>query len=365
MKVLVTGSKGFIGKNLSFWLSRLGYEILPLDKDNFSELPFLVTQADFIIHLAGVNRPLTKAEFYGGNYDLTKQLVDLIKQNKKAIPIILSSSIQADLDTDYGKSKKMAEDYLLSSGLPVYIYRLANVFGKWCRPNYNSVVATFCYNIAHNLPIEIRDPNYVIHFNYVDDVCKEFIRVLSEHIPSSSELFFVQPTYDCSLGHLADLLYYFKKSIESPYHLPDIHNEFELKLFETFCDYFSEEGHSFNFVEDSRGSFKEIFKSSKYGQISINESFPGVIKGDHYHTYKQEVFMTVLGKCKTRIRKIDSNQIAEYVSTDQESRRINIMPGYTHDITNIGDSNSKVAIWISEIFSEKTSDTYREDVELK
>lgn len=363
MKILLTGSKGFIGKNLLFWLNHSKFEVLTLDIENSSELPFLLAQADFVIHLAGVNRPLNSAEFLDGNYNLTKQIVDLIKQSKKNIPIIFASSTQAVLNNDYGKSKKMAEDYLLGSGLPVYIYRLANVFGKWCRPNYNSVCATFCYNIAHNLPIEIRDQNHIVHFNYVDDICKEFIRLIVNDTPSSNDIFYVQPTHECSLGHLAELLQYFRQSIESDSHLPEINGDFELKLFETFCDYFSDEGQSLNYAEDNRGSFKEIYKSSKFGQISVNESIPGIKKGGHYHTYKKEIFMTVLGKCITRLRKIGTNDIIEYLSEEQKSQKIHIEPGYTHDIINISKKNSKTVMWISEIYDERTPDTIKEDVD--
>jgi UDP-2-acetamido-2,6-beta-L-arabino-hexul-4-ose reductase len=339
MKILLTGSKGFIGKHLSFWLLRQGFEVLGLDLDNSNELSLLLNQANFIIHLAGITRPQNNNEFYEGNYYLTKKIVDLLKHTNRNIPIIFASSTQTTLNNDYGKSKKMAEEYLFESGLPVYVYRLANVFGKWSKPNYNSVCATYCYNIAHNIPIEIRDPNYAIHFNSVE------------------------PIHDCTLGHLAELIKYFKITIENTYHVPDIHNEFELKLFETFCDYFSDEGFSFNFVQDNLGSFKEIYKSSKYGQISINETFPKVRKGGHYHTFKKEIFLTILGKTKTRLRKIGSNIAAEYISEEKTMKRISISPGYTHDITNIDDKTSKTLIWISEIFNEKSADTIKEDVD--
>lgn len=363
MKILLTGSKGFIGKHLSFWLLRQGFEILGLDLDNSNELPLLLNQADFIIHLAGVNRPQNNSTFYEGNYDFTREIVDLLKQNNKNTPLIFASSTQATLDNDYGKSKRLAEQCLFESGLPVYVYRLANVFGKWCKPNYNSVCATYCYNIAHNLPIQIRDPNYVVHFNYVDDVSQEFLRIIKNHFPFSNSVLFVEPIYDCTLGHLAELINYFKETIESTYRLPDIHDEFELKLFETFCDYFSDEGFSFNFVQDNLGSFKEIYKSSKYGQISVNEAFPKVRKGGHYHTFKNELFMTVVGKTKTRLRKVDSNIITEYISEETDMTRITINPGYTHDITNIGDKTSKTLIWISEIFNDDSADTMKEDVD--
>ena len=212
MKVLVTGSNGFIGKHMCVLLKRKGHEVFAYDLESSEEdLRKYVLQAEFIVHLAGINRPLTNEEFYDGNSNFTKKLIDLIKTNNLMTPIIMSSSIQAVLDNDYGKSKKMGEDYLFASRLPVYIYRLANAFGKWCRPNYNSAAATFCYNIAHDLPIEIRDRNYVVHYNYIDDIVDEFLKVIEakEH-HGSKDILYIAPTYDCSLGKLADLLYYFK-----------------------------------------------------------------------------------------------------------------------------------------------------------
>ena len=175
MKILVTGSNGFIGKHMVNHLKRCGYDVLAYDLGSKEELRNYISSCDFVVHLAGINRPLTAEEFYDGNANFTKKVVDLIKSSGRQIPIIMSSSIQASLDNDYGKSKKLGENYLLSSGLPVYIFRLANVFGKWCRPNYNSACATFCYNIAHELPISIRDREYIVHFNYVEDIVKTLI----------------------------------------------------------------------------------------------------------------------------------------------------------------------------------------------
>ena len=365
MNVLVTGANGFIGKHMVLHLKRAGFNVLSYDID--SKEPLLgkyITEADFVVHLAGINRPLTIEEFYDGNTNFTKKVVDLIKESKRNIPIIMSSSIQASLDNDYGKSKKMGEDYLFSSDLPVYVYRLANVFGKWCRPNYNSACATFCYNIAHDLPIQIRDREYVVHYNYVEDIVDEFIRIinLKEH-KGSKDILYVSPTYDCSLGKLADLLYYFKGEIESDRHLPLIHNEFELKLFKTFCDYLSDEGYTYNFASDDRGSFEELYKSKKYGQISDNVSFPGITKGGHYHTYKKEIFYTVIGECEIKQRDIHSNEIITDVVSGDNPNPINIRVGYTHQIKNIGKNNSHTIMWISEIYNPETHDTYREEVE--
>ena len=364
MKVLVTGAKGFIGKHMCLHLERLGFTVFPYDLDNGDEdLKDFINEADFIIHLAGINRPLTIEEFYDGNSNFTAKVVDFVKKSNKITPIIMSSSIQAELDNDYGKSKKMGEDYLLNSGLPVYVYRLANVFGKWCRPNYNSACATFCYNIAHDLPIQIRDREYVVHFNYIDDICEEFIKTINGDLKGSKEILYVQPTHDCSLGKLADLLYYFKGEIESERHLPLIHSEFELKLFKTFCDYLSEDGYSFNFASDARGSFEELYKSKKWGQISDNVSYPGITKGGHYHTYKKEIFYTVIGQCEIKQRNINNNDMIVDVVDGEHPNPINIRVGYTHQIKNIGKENSHTIMWISEIYNPETHDTYREEVE--
>ena len=365
MKILVTGANGFIGRHLCLKLDKLGYQVFKYDIDSSKEdLEKYLDSSDFIVHLAGINRPQNNEEFYNGNYNLTVLLVEMLKSRNKNTPIIFSSSIQAELDNDYGKSKKLAEDYLLSSGLPVYIYRLANAFGKWGRPNYNSACATFCYNIAHDLDITIRDRDYVVHYNYVDDIVDEFVKVIKqEEHNGEKDILSVKPVYDCSLGKLADLLYYFKQEIESDRHLPIIHDEFELKLFKTFCNYLSDEGYSFNYAEDDRGSFEELYKSKKYGQISDNIAFPGITKGGHYHTYKKEIFYTVIGKCEIKQRNLKTNEIIDDVVSGNNPNPIDIRVGYTHQITNIGNINSHTIMWISEIYNPETHDTYREDVE--
>ena len=364
MKVLVTGSNGFIGKHICLRLERCGFEVFKFDLDkNDNDLKEYISHADFIVHLAGINRPLTVEEFYDGNSNFTAKVVDFVQKSKKNIPILMSSSIQASLDNDYGKSKKMGEDYLLNSGLPVYVYRLANVFGKWCRPNYNSACATFCYNIAHDLPIQIRDREYIVHFNYVDDICDEFIKTVKGDLKGSKDILYVQPTHDCSLGRLADLLYYFKGEVESERHLPLIHDEFEFKLFKTFLDYLSDDGYSYNFAEDSRGSFEELYKSKKWGQISDNMAYPGITKGGHYHTYKKEIFYTVIGQSEIKQRDINTNDTIVDVVDGKDPHPVDIKVGYTHQIKNIGKENSHTIMWISEIYNPDTHDTYREEVE--
>lgn len=364
MKVLVTGAKGFIGQHVTRLLKDHSHIVFEYDLDsNEDDLVKYVDNCEFVIHLAGVNRPLTIEEFYNGNTNFTKHLVDLIKERRKTLPVIMSSSTQAALDNDYGKSKLMAESYLFESGLPVYVYRLANVFGRGCRPNYNSACATFCYNIAHNLPIQIRDENYVVHYNYVEDIAEEFLRIVESDLAGKKEILSVVPLYDCSLGHLAELLYYFKKEVESDRHLPIIHDEFELKLFKSFLWYLSDEGYSFNKAHDERGSFEELFKSKKWGQISDNVSFPGITKGGHYHNYKKEIFYTVIGECEIKERNIETNEMLVYKVSGDNPRPIDIIPGYTHSIKNIGKINSHTIMWISEIYHPDTADTYREEVE--
>ena len=366
MKILVTGSNGFIGKHMTKALLKEGYEVLKYDLNNSEdELKLFVNEADFVVHLAGINRPLTIEEFYNGNTNFTKKLVDFLKISKKNVPILMSSSIQAELDNDYGKSKKLGEDYLFESGLPVYVFRLANVFGKWCKPNYNSAAATFMYNIAHNLPIEIRDPNYVVHYNYIDDIVNTFLKCIKGDIKPSKSILSVNPVHDCSLGDLALLLNEFKSAVESDEHLPEIHSPFELKLFISFLDYLKDDSYSYNYSEDQRGWFEEVYKNKKYGQISVNFAYPGILKGGHYHTYKNEIFMTVEGDCLTRLRKLGTNKIDEYLQEGNKSVKVHIAPNYTHDIRNIGKVNSKTLMWISEVYRDETADTFREDVDIK
>lgn len=364
MNILVTGSNGFIGKHVVSNLSRLGHKCFCYDiSSTIEELYSYVKDADFIIHLAGINRPLTKEEFYDGNANLTKRLIDIIKEHNKNIPIIFTSSIQASLDNDYGKSKKMGEDYLFSSGLPVYIFRLSNVFGKWCRPNYNSVAATFCYNIANNLPIQIRDKEYVVCFNYIDDIVNEFITIINEkeHLGSKSILY-IGITHECSLGRLASLLYYFKSEVESIRHLPILKDEFEYKLFKTFLSYLTSDKYTYNYSFDNRGSFEELYKSKEYGQISDNMSYPNITKGGHYHKYKKEIFYTVIGECEIIQRNINTNEMIKDVVSSFNPKFIEINPLYTHNIRNIGEGCSHTIMWISEIYDETTHDTYREEV---
>lgn len=360
MNILVTGSKGFIGKHICFKLNLLKQNVFEFDIDNSDEqLIEFVKKCDFIIHLAGINRPLNNEEFYNGNTNFTYKLVELINQYNQEVPIIMSSSIQATLDNDYGKSKLYAENYILDHVNNAYIYRLYNVFGKWCKPNYNSVVATFCYNIANNLDIKINNPNTIVTYNYIDDIVEEFISViLKNKIAKNKQINYVDIKYDCSLFHLSELLYYFKKEIQSDNHLPIINNEFEYKLFKTFCSYLTEDN-NLNYAFDERGSFEELYKSNKYGQISENIAFPNIIKGMHYHKYKKEIFYPIIGKSKIVQQSLDHQDTIIDIIDDNNKRMVEMKTNYLHSIENIDNKKTYTLMWISEIYNEKSPDTYK------
>lgn len=362
MNILVTGSNGFIGKHITKKLEDNGYSVFKYDIDSTeNDLIKYIKNADFVIHLAGINRPLNKEKFYNGNTDFTKKLVDLILENKRfELPIIMSSSIQASLNNDYGKSKLLAENYLLSSNLPVYIFRLSNVFGNGCKPNYNSAFATFCYNIAHNLEININESNPVINLNYIDDITNKFISILElKEYKGSKDILYIKPTYQIRVKDLANLIYYFKNSIESENHLPKLNNLFEYYAFKTFLSYLRNDNYNYNFAKDDRGSFEELYKSNKYGQISENISYPNITKGGHYHTYKKEIFCVVEGKCLIKQECINSDDKIINICSGDDIKCIDIIPNYSHSITNIGSENSITLMWISEIYDESKSDTYK------
>ncbi|NLN80242.1 MAG: SDR family oxidoreductase [Erysipelotrichia bacterium] len=371
MKILVTGANGFIGKNLTLELKNEGFEILSYDLDKSEEqLNEYLKLADFIIHLAGVNRPLNKEEFYDGNTNFTLKLINLIKQTNRKIPIIFSSSIQASLENDYGVSKKKAEELLLAfakeNNNPVYIYQLSNVFGKWSRPNYNSVVATFCYNITHNLPIQIHNQNATVSLVYIDDIVKEFISIikLSEY-KVNNDILEVLPVYHLPLTKLADTLYDFKKTREN-FLTPHFESDFEHKLYATFLSYYEVEDFVYNLKMnvDQRGSFTEVLKTLKDGQFSVNVSKPDIVKGNHYHHTKTEKFIVVSGICEIKFRKINETTIKTFVVNGDKLQVIDIPPGYTHSIKNIGKIDSVTLIWASEIFDKNNPDTYYEEVEI-
>lgn len=369
MKVLVTGANGFIGKNLCGMLINRGHEVLKIDIDNLDkDLENYIKEASFICHLAGVNRPLSKEEFYDGNFNSTVRITDLLIKYNLKTPIMLSSSTQALFDSDYGKSKKRAEDYLFNfrkeHGNQVYVYRFHNVFGKWCRPNYNSVVATFCYNIAHDLEIKINDESAEITFVYIDDICKTICDIIDGNIKlDSTPILYIKPIYNVKLGHLANLIKSFKES-RKKLSLPKFDDEFVSKLYATYLSYLPENDFSYDLDMhiDDRGSFTEFLRTDDAGQVSINVGKPGIVKGNHYHNTKNEKYLVVKGTCSIKFRKINDDKIIEYITSDKKLEVVDIPVGYTHSITNIGNEDSVTVMWASEPFNKDNPDTYFEEV---
>lgn len=365
MKVLVTGSKGFIGLNISLWLKNHGHEVLGIDKDNNNQLEEYINQCNFIIHLAGSNRPLTNQEFYDVNTNFTKRLVDSVKSINKNIPIIFSSTIKVLVDNDYGKSKKQAEDYLLSSCLITYLFRLSNVFGKWARPNYNSVVATFCHNIVRDLPIQFSDETNTINMVYIDDVCKTWVDLIEGRLKlEPNQINEVKPIYTKTLRELADSIYEFKKN-RTNLNIVDQGDGYTKKMYATYLSYLPENSFSYplNMNIDNRGSFTEFIKTKGCGQVSVNIIKSGVTKGNHYHNTKNEKFLVVSGICLIKFRRVGTDKIIEYKVSGDKLEVVDIPVGYTHNITNIGKTDSVVIMWANECFVEGDSDTYFEKVD--
>ncbi len=364
MKILVTGSNGFIGKNLCLFLKERNYEVLTFDRDTKESLESLVSQCDFVMHLAGINRPKSEDEFTTGNVGLTGELVELLKKDGRNIPLLISSSIQAERDNPYGKSKKEAEDLVFAYGKEiganVYVFRLDNAFGKWCKPNYNSVVATFCYNVAHNLDIQINDPNALIRFVYIDDICEEFISCINKK--STNDYLKVSTYYDETIGDLAKYLKSFKES-RNDLQVPNM-SDFEKKLYSTYLSYLPENEFSYdlNSHEDARGSFTEFLRTENQGQVSINISHPGIVKGNHYHHTKNEKFLVVKGEGVIRFRKINTTEVIEYHVSDKKLEVVDIPVGYTHNIENTGKEDMVTIMWANEAFDPNHPDTYYEEV---
>lgn len=369
MKILITGANGFIGKNLTVQLKNKGYNNLSLIDTNatIEELEQELKKADFIYHLAGVNRPQTEEEYWKGNVEFTKLITDTLKSYNQNTPILFTSSIQAELDNPYGKSKKQAEEILLSyakvTNANVYVYRLPNVFGKWCRPNYNSVVATFCYNIARNLPIQIHDPEKELTLVYIDDVVKEFISILEQQNNTEIGYREIKPVYKITLNKLAEKIYSFNQSRQNLL-MPSLEGEFDKKLYATFISYLPTDSFSYELEmkTDQRGWLAEVIKSQSFGQIFISKTKPGITRGNHWHHTKVEKFLVVQGEAIIKFRKIDSDDIIEYRVSGEKLQIVDIPPGYTHSITNIGEGELITIFWASEIFNPEKPDTYYMEV---
>lgn len=381
MKILITGSRGFLGKNLIETLKTIRDEkcrIYDLTNDikiyeydmhsSLDDLKRYTEDCDVVVHLAGVNRPKDTDEFYKGNFGFTETLCNYLNESKNKCPIIVSSSIQAERDNDYGNSKKMGEDYLLGFGQdygnPVFIYRFANLFGKWCRPNYNSVVATWCHNIAHGLNIQMNDPNAVIPLCYIDDVVDEIIHcIMGRPSMRINGYYTVEPIYDVSLKKLSELLYSFRDSRKS-LNIPNQSDDFIRKLYATYLSYLPEDGFSYplKMNRDERGSFTEFIKTKGHGQVSINISKPGIIKGQHWHHTKNEKFLIVSGEGIIQFRRIGDDKVIEYRASGEKLEVIDIPTGYTHNIINTGETELVTVMWANEPFDPDKPDTYYEEV---
>lgn len=370
--ILITGANGFIGRNLSATLKGLGYQrLLLVDKDTSDAMyKSYVKEAKFIFHLAGVNRPIDPKEFIEGNVDTISKLIETVKLTNSTAPIVVSSSIQALADNPYGKSKKAGEDLLLEFSKqnqnPVFIYRFSNVFGKWSRPNYNSVVATFCYNISRGLPIKINDENAKIALIYIDDVVAELVRCLEGKSETIDGILRVLPEYEVTVGQLANTIQGFAVS-RTTLVLANQHDIFQKKLYATYLSYLDDTQFSYEVKshQDQRGSFTELFKTFEQGQISVNVSKPGITKGNHYHHTKNEKFIVVSGDALIRFRKVDDTKIIEYKMSGQKLQVVDIPPGYTHSIVNIGKQDLVTIMWASEIFDPLNPDTYPMEVDIK
>jgi UDP-2-acetamido-2,6-beta-L-arabino-hexul-4-ose reductase len=364
MKILVTGAKGFIGKNLIAELKNRGFNnVYEYDKDTSPVLlEVYCREAEFIFHLAGVNRPKEQAEFMEGNFGFTLTLLDTLKKYNNTSPIMLASSIHAELDNLYGKSKKAGENLLLSyskeTGAKVLVYRFPNVFGKWCRPNYNSAVATFCHNIAHNLPITVNDPNVLMTLVYIDDLVEELINALEGKENRVGIFCEVPIVHDITLGEIVHLIQTFKTSREDR-SIPDMSNAFTKKLYSTYLSYLPTNQFSYELKmnTDNRGSFTEFIKTPDRGQVSVNISKPGITKGNHWHHTKNEKFLVVSGKGVIRFRKIDSDEVIEYFVSGDKLVVVDIPPGYTHNIANLGDKDMVTIMWANELFDPEKPDT--------
>lgn len=364
MKILVTGSDGFIGKNLIFFLKEAGFDsisTITLD-DSKEDLLFKVGCADFIYHLAGVNRPINEIEFTKGNADLTTLIVNqLIKLNKKT-PILLTSSIQAEIDSAYGASKAKAEEaikfYQNTMGADIYIYRLPNVFGKWCKPNYNSVVATFCFNIVNDLPITIQNKESPLNLVYIDDVCENFVRLLDDSIVNSKHCE-ISPVYKSTVGDVAELLMKFKESRNNLL-IEDVGMGFVRSLYSTYISYLSPTQFFYSVPRhsDSRGVFVEMLKTHDSGQFSFFTAHPGITRGGHYHHTKTEKFLVIKGHALFKFRHVVSGEFYQLHVNGEESKVVETAPGWSHDVTNVGESELIVMLWANEIFDREKPDTF-------
>ena len=382
MNILVTGAKGFVGKNLCEALKNIRDgkdktrpelkidEVYEYDIDSvYEQLQDWCQKADFVFNLAGVNRPKDQSEFMKGNFGFASTLLDTLKKCGNNCPVMLSSSIQATLDNPYGESKRAGEElffnYSKETGAKVLVYRFPNVFGKWCRPNYNSAVATFCNNIANDLPIQVNDPSVLMHLVYIDDVVNELIDALEGKEHHSGNYCEVPTVHEIKLGEIVDLIRSFAEQPKTLM-IPEIpENSFAKKLYSTYLSYLPKEKVAFplKMNVDDRGSFTELIHTLNCGQVSINISKPGITKGQHWHNTKWEFFIVVAGHGLIQERKIGTDEVIEFEVSGDNIQCIHMLPGYTHNIINLSETENLVTVmYCNEIFNPNKPDTYYETV---
>jgi UDP-2-acetamido-2,6-beta-L-arabino-hexul-4-ose reductase len=367
--IVVTGAAGFIGRNLCVALRRDGFEVLEFNRSHAANsLPELVSRADLVFHLAGVNRPKDEREFSDGNANFTRELCHLLAAAGRRTPLVISSSTQAELDNPYGRSKKAAEDAVLEyhreNRAPVFIYRFPNVFGKWSRPDYNTVVATFCYNISRGLPVQVSDRAKSLSFVYVDDIVRAFLEIAARpQRDLATTRYELQSIYSITLGKLYDLIMSFHDG-RKKYLVPDLSDPLVKYLYATytsFCDP-SDLAYAVDLKTDDRGWLFELIKSPSAGQIFVSCTRPGIVRGNHYHDTKIEKFCVIQGEGIIRFRHILRDEIIEYPVNDRAVRVVDIPPGYTHSIENVGTGDMITLFWANEIFDPQRPDTHSSKV---
>lgn len=371
MRILITGANGFVGKNLQLHLAaRKDVQVVCFTRgDDLAQLPVLLQGVDFVFHLAGVNRPQDPQEFISGNVDLTQALCLAVcavaEATGKKVPVVYTSSIQAGCDNAYGQSKRRAEDALLAAArshqVPVHIFRLPNVFGKWCKPNYNSAVATFCHNIARDLPIQVNDTAAPVTLVYVDDVIERFVQLMdgADAAIDSDGFAAVTPQYTTTVGELARLVRAFKDS-RTTLMTEHVGTGLVRALYATYVSYLPVTSFAYTVPQygDPRGVFVEMLKTPDAGQFSYFTAHPGITRGGHYHHSKTEKFLVIKGRARFKFRHMQTGQVHELVTTGDKPEIVETVPGWTHDITNIGEIEMVVMLWANEVFDRSKPDTF-------
>jgi UDP-2-acetamido-2,6-beta-L-arabino-hexul-4-ose reductase len=368
MRIVVTGANGFIGKNLCLRLQELKtFQVQPITRESSSvDLQNAVQDCDFVFHLAGINRPQDNEEFHTGNIVSTQLLCEALSLNKRIVPIAYSSSTQAINDNPYGKSKADAEnvifEYARSNNAKAFVYRLPNVFGKWCKPNYNSAVATFCHNTTRDLPITINDPNSPLKLVYVDDVVDSFLSLLTD-TNISSGFVEVSPVYETTVGEVVTQIESFKNSRDTLI-TDKVGTGFVRALYSTYVSYLPTTSFSYKVPKygDPRGVFVEMLKTPDAGQFSFFTAHPGITRGEHYHHTKTEKFLVIKGQAHFGFRNVITNEMYEVTTSGEEPEIVETVPGWTHNITNVGTEEMIVMLWANEIFDRAKPDTIAQPV---